>query len=290
MEVCCLPLSSEAALTISTASGIGLEVGTALVKRGGWIVHLFDQNEKAGTEACSTLGPTARFHNLNVAAWEELSKAFHQVFESERRIDFVFGNAGIFETADFWTQHPAGQIPPEPNMNTIEVDLRAVYMTSHLALHYFRQSPPGDKSLVLTASASGLYPGEPIPMYTACKHGVVGLMRSIAKGLIKEGIRCNAICPGPVRTGIIDDATWDAFFSPDVFSQLSFVADRVLQLVDGSAITDSLNKHVEPGAVHGLALEISLDRFYLREQPAYCDRNMARLMRNPDADESKLLK
>lgn len=277
-------------LTMSTASGIGLGVGTALVKKGGWIVHLFDRNEKAGTEASSSLGSAANFHNVNVTDWQELSSTFHKVFTTQGRIDFVFGNAGIFETTDFYQKHPADQIPPEPNMNTIEVNLRAVYTTSYLALHYFRQSPPGDKSLVLTSSCSGLYPGERISMYTACKHGVIGLMRSIAKGLIKEGVRCNAICPGPVRTGIMDEATWDAFFTPDMFSPVSFVADLVLQLVDGSALTDALNKHVEAGSVHGQALEISVDKFYLREQPPYCDKNMAKMLRFPDVDESKLLK
>lgn len=263
-------------------------MGTALVQRGGWIVHLFDLNEEAGKQAASSLGAAAVFHKVNVAEWQALSKGFQDTFASHGRIDFVFGNAGIFESTNFFEKHPTDQSLPEPNMNTLEVNIRAVYTTSYLALHYFRQSPPGDKSLVLTASVSGLYPGESIPMYTAAKHGVIGLMRSIAKGLIKEGVRCNAICPGPVRTGIIDGAMWDAFFSPDLFSPISFVVDLVLQLVDGNALTDALNKRVESGAVHGQALEISVDKFYLREHPPACDKNMARIVGILEVEENEL--
>lgn len=276
-------------LTISIASGFGLEVATALVKRGGWKIHLFDRNEEAGKAACSSLGNAATFHKVDVIIWRELSETFQDVFTKEGRLDFVFANAGIMEKSKFYDQHPAGQIPPELDWTTVEVDMKAVYTTSYLALHYFRQSPATDKSLVMTASAAGLYPGKLIPTYGGSKHAVVGFMRCIASELFREGIRCNAICPGAFKTGLLDDAVWDAIFAPDVFGSMSFVADVVLRLVDGDTLTDCLNNRVESGKVYGQTVEISVDRVYLREHATFCDTKMARAIGIRDTTHIKTL-
>lgn len=276
-------------MTVCTASGFGLGVATALVKRGEWNVHLFDRNAPAGEAVSSSLGTAATFHAVDVADYRSLSEAFHNTFTTEGRIDFVFANAGISEMAAFYDQHPAGQIPPDPNLTTVDVDFKSVCTTSYLALHYFRQSPAGDKALVSTASSAGLYSSAILPTYSGAKSAVIAFTRSIAKGLVKEGIRCNAICPAGFRTGLVDNETWDRIFAPDVLGDISSVVNRVLQLVDGKEMIDAVNNRVAEGEINGLIVEIVLDQFYFREPPIFSNPVMAKTAGVRDLDKVKYM-
>ena len=145
---------------------MGLAVGTALAQRG-WSVHLLDLNGAQGLKAAKTLSAT--FHKVNATVYSQLSSAFEDIFRAEGRVDFVFGNAGIVERFNFYAAHPTTGPPPEPDMRVVEINLKAVYTTSYLALHYFRQSPGGDKSLLLTASCGGLYGCPGSAMYSGTK-------------------------------------------------------------------------------------------------------------------------
>lgn len=153
----------------STASGIGLAVATALVRRGDWHVHLLDVNGISGLKAAKDLAGAATFHEVDVTAYSEIARMFDNIFRAEGRLDFVFANAGILERLDFYEQHPAGNPPPEVNMRVVDINLKAVYTTSYLVLHYFRQCPSSDRSLVLTASCGGLYACPNRPMYSGTK-------------------------------------------------------------------------------------------------------------------------
>lgn len=211
--------------------------------------------------------------------WSSLSQAFHKVFTTEKRIDFVFANAGIAEAGlRLYERHPADQVPPEPQLAIVDINLKAVITTSYLAIHYFRHSPPSDKNLVMTASAAGLYPAARGPSYSATKHGVVGFMRSIAQGVGKEGIRCNAICPSFFKTNLADEATWSKFFTPDTFGDIPFVADVVAQILDGNDLVDTLGNRVEKGKFSGQTVEIIVDKVYLREAPTISNRIMAKTL------------
>ena len=151
---------------------MGLAVATALLNRSDWHVHLLDLNQDRGQEAASKLGKGAHFHKVNVTSYAELSSVFAQVFKAERRLDFVFANAGIVEKYDFYARHDTGSDPPpEPDQLTTDICLKAVITTSYLAHHYFRQSPGHGKgtSLVMTASCGAFYPSEFCPIYSGAK-------------------------------------------------------------------------------------------------------------------------
>lgn len=152
---------------------MGLAVGTALVKRGNWTVHLLDLNGAAGLNAVKSLGPDAHFHKVNATVYSELAQVFDDVFKVEGRLDFVFGNAGIVERLNFYEKHEGSGPPPELDMRVVEINLKAVYTTSYLALHYFRRSPQSDKALILTASCGGLYGCPGSAMYAGTKRKFV---------------------------------------------------------------------------------------------------------------------
>lgn len=82
-----------------------------------------------------------------------------------------------------------------------DLNLRTIMATTDAAIPQLRRR--GGSSLLYTASTSGLQGSVFSPVYSAMKFGVLGFMRSLAKRLAPEGIRCNAVCPGSVDTPML---------------------------------------------------------------------------------------
>lgn len=85
--------------------------------------------------------------------------------------------------------------------NAVTLNLRTVLVTTEAALPEMRARGAG--ALLYTASTSGISGSQFSPVYSAVKHGVVGLVRGLAKRYAKEKIRVNAICPGPIDTPML---------------------------------------------------------------------------------------
>ncbi|KAK4570497.1 hypothetical protein LTR86_002577 [Recurvomyces mirabilis] len=283
------PQSALSALITGGSSGMGLAVAQARAERG-WSVHLVDlQGPLQQVE-------NATFHKTNVTDYDSLASTFQKVFDTDGRLDFVFANAGIVERFDFYEAHPTGKPPPPPNQLVVDINLKAVINTSWLAQHYFRQSKQSDsKNLVMTASVGALYRCQVSPSYCATKHGVLGFMRSIAPFYYQNkdiNARVNAICPGTVKTNLLDPAAW-ATFSDDVFVPIEKIVSTVLMLIDGHDV-DGIGLDGLPlagangvgangsaagdGKLYGKAVELSGRKHYYRDQVAYCDDHMAKCM------------
>lgn len=282
---------NQCAIITGGASGMGLAVAEALSRRGGWHLHLLDLNAERGEQAVQSV-QGATFHKTNVLDYDSLASVFQHVYDTEGRLDFVFANAGIVERFNFYDTHPAGKPPPPPDQTVIDINLKSVINTTWLAQHYFRQSTSStNKNLVMTASVGGLYRCQVSPSYCASKHGVVGLMRSVAPHFLKhDGIRVNAICPGTVKTNLLDPAAW-ATFSDDVFVPIEKIQETVLMLIDGKD-TGAKPLHSESNGngvgvnddgkgelLWGKAVELSGRNHYYRSQPAYCDLHMEMCMK-----------
>ncbi|KAK3710797.1 hypothetical protein LTR37_010021 [Vermiconidia calcicola] len=266
---------------------MGLAVAQALGKRGGWRIHLLDLNAERGEQAAKEV-PNATFHQTNVTDYDSLANIFQSVFEGDGRLDFVFANAGIVERYSFFEEHPMGKTPPPPDLTVIDINLKSVVNTTWLAQHYFRQSKQSEnKNLVMTASSGGIYRSPASPSYTAAKHGVVGLMRSVATNFYqKDGIRVNAICPATVRTNLLEKEAWDTFTN-SVFVPIEKIQELVLMLIDGQDVGGKTLGDGKPLSnrpegdtrkLNGKAVEVSGSDHYYRDQPDFCDENMAKCM------------
>ena len=86
--------------------------------------------------------------------------------------------------------------------NTLSVTLTGVFLTFRSALPLMTQGG----RLIAIASTASLQGGANIPAYAAAKHGVLGLVRSVAQDVAKKGITCNAVCPGFVDTDMAETA------------------------------------------------------------------------------------
>jgi NAD(P)-dependent dehydrogenase (short-subunit alcohol dehydrogenase family) len=159
---------------IDIASGMGLAVAKALSARNDWHIHILDINQERGIQTTKEV-PRTTFHRANVTKYSDLAAAFQNVFLESGSLDFVFANAGVIERTNFYATHSeTGRgvtPPPEPDLLSIDADLKGVVLTSYLAQHYFRHSPHRGKgsSLVMTASCGGLYPSPYSPLYSAAK-------------------------------------------------------------------------------------------------------------------------
>lgn len=266
-------------------SGIGLASAQALASRSGWKVYILDFNTTAGEAAAAQIGPSASFIQVDITNYKSLANSFKTIFQLEKRLDFVFANAGIGERATFYTVHDTGiEPPPEcPELTkVVDVVLNGVINTAYLARHYFRLTPDdvaADKSLVITASCGAFYPSYYSPIYTAAKHGVLGFMRSIAPIYYKEDkIRVNAVCPGTVKTNLLSSVEWAAF-PTEYFTPVEKIVEAVLIFVDGK---DTSDKGRDVGVMNSKAIECSGRNHYYREQYEYCDEPMKLVMQSTE--------
>jgi SDR family mycofactocin-dependent oxidoreductase len=125
------------------------------------------------------------------------------------RLDIVSANAGIgsFGRAD--------ELPEQTWQDMIDTNLTGVWHAAKAAIPHLRSGGRGG-SIILTSSTAGLMALENMAHYVAAKHGVVGLMRTLALELAPDMIRVNSVHPTSVNTPMIhNDATY-ALFAPDL--------------------------------------------------------------------------
>lgn len=273
---------SKVAIITGGCSGTGLEVAKLFHETASWALHLLDFNDAAGRSAVAEI-PGAQYHKVDVTDYTALGKVFETVFKAEGKVDFVFANAGIVERNNFYEPSVTSgtEPPPVPNLSSLTVNLNGVINTTHLAMHYMRLSPHGEKgaSIIMTASCGGIYPSDFSPVYSASKAGVVHFMRSIAPTLYhNEGIRCHAVLPGTVRTNLLLPSEWESF-PAHFFTPVAKVASTVAMLEKGGEeLTDADGRVIPAGRDYGLAAEICGERHYFREQLPWCDDAMRQLM------------
>lgn len=302
--------SNRAAIITGGASGMGLGVAHALAKSGGWDITIIDLNASVGEtaaqairESASTSAPPSKatFAQADITDYDALAAVFQSTFTRTRRLDFVFANAGIAERPGFYAKHDTPDDglapPPKAKMDEImlvsRICLDAVYYTTYLAQHYFRQTPREvlggahrAQNIVMTSSSGGIYPTGFYPLYTAAKYGVVGFMRAIAPSFYKnDGIRVNTINPGPLRTGLLPSDDWDRF-PQDRMTDVDKVAAVVLMLIEGKDETATPEMRLDGEGMDGggrdllwgNAVEISGQRHYYRATPRYSDETMEKVM------------
>jgi len=123
------------------------------------------------------------------------------------RLDIVLANAGVFELA------PALELTDGAWQEMIDINLTGVWNTCRVALPHLIDS--GGGSIVITSSTAGLKGTPNTIHYTAAKHGVIGIMRTLANEFGKQSVRVNTVHPTGVDTVMIqNEKTW-GLFTPD---------------------------------------------------------------------------
>ena len=191
------------------ASGFGKAFALKYVE-AGCTVTIGDVDRVKGEQLQKEYS-AIRFVYCNVLSWQDQCTLFQTAMSrATRGIDIVIANAGVTEGK--FCEELLKEPLQEPNLRTLDINLRAQFYTAKLAHFYFSKSRPlpngAKKNLILLGSMAsvGEIPGG--PEYTAAKHGMLGLMRSLRRTSPQEpgngACRVNSIHPWFVETGIID--------------------------------------------------------------------------------------
>ncbi|KAH9055930.1 NAD(P)-binding protein [Lactarius vividus] len=192
------------------ASGIGKETALTFGRHGARVVigDLDTVGAEAVADAIKEEGGTASFIKCNVVKWEDQVALFDLAVAQFGAVDIVIPNAGILENTEVChgnVQFVDGK-PVAPKLLTLEVNLIGLFYTVHLGMYYMKHNRTADswKSLVMIGSVASWVGFFSAQQYTASKHAVLGLMRSLDPIIAGENIRTACIHPWFADTHIID--------------------------------------------------------------------------------------
>ena len=190
-------LGGKVAVITGGGSGIGLATARRFAAEGATVV-IGDMDEKAGEAAAKDVG--GLFVKVNVADEDQVNNLFDQAMKTYGSVDVAFNNAGISPPDDDsieTTELPAWQ-------KVQDINLKSVYLCCRAALRHM--VPQGSGSIINTASFVAVMGSATSQIsYTASKGGVLAMSRELGVQFARQGIRVNALCPGPVNTPLLQE-------------------------------------------------------------------------------------
>lgn len=190
-------LKDRVAVITGGASGIGFATAERFAAEGAFVV-IADVDPTTGEAAAAKVGGV--FRPVDVADEGMVNTLFDGVAAEFGRIDIAFNNAGISPADDDSIE--TTELPAWDRVQ--DVNLKSVYLCSRAALRHM--VPAGRGSIINTASFVALLGSATSQIsYTASKGGVLAMSRELGVQFARQGVRVNALCPGPVNTPLLQE-------------------------------------------------------------------------------------
>jgi len=186
--------AGKTAVVTGGASGIGAAAVRRFHGEGASVV-ISDVNDAAGEALAAELGSRAIYRRADVSQWPDVQALIAKAVATFGRLDILFNNAGV------GGRSAIEDLPVERWKEIVAIDLDSVFYGCKAAIPVMKAN--GGGVIVNTASISGMAADYQLAAYNAAKAGVINFTRAAAIDHVRDGIRINAVCPGPVDTPII---------------------------------------------------------------------------------------
>jgi len=195
-------LTDKVVMVTGAASGIGRASARVFAREGAHVI-VTDRDDEGGGQTVAEIeaaGGQATFHALDVTDPSRITAVVDAVVAAHGRLDGAFNNAGAPGRTT-----PFLDLTDEALSSLIDVNLRGVFHCMQAQIRHMLTQGKG--AVVNTASMAGLRGLPMMHPYTATKHAVVGLTRSVALEYAQAGLRINCICPGAIETPMLRGLT-----------------------------------------------------------------------------------
>ena len=258
-------VQGKVVIVTGAADGLGKAIATTYAENGMKVV-ISDINEQLGqktVEEILTYNGEASFFKANVAIEEDVKNLVAFALTKYGKLDGIVNNAGIAAPNKVLHELSIQEFEAVQNVN-----LKGVFLGMKYGIEAILKSKSSSGFIINIASLAGLQGNSGMSLYTASKHGVVGLTKNAALDYAAHNITINAICPGTFRTSIWNNAPEEVIadlakkLSPngrlgdptEIANLALFLASDLSRFTNGSIIS------VDAGASAGKALPIEWDK------------------------------
>ncbi|MDP3652154.1 MAG: 3-hydroxybutyrate dehydrogenase [Rhodoferax sp.] len=215
-----MKFQDKVCIVTGAASGIGKEIALTFAREGGQVA--IADLQQGAAQACANeitqSGCTAMAVAMDVTSEAQVHAAVAQVVAAYGGVDVLVSNAGI------QTVHPLEEFPFADWKKLLAIHLDGAFLTTRACLPHMRFAGKGG-SIIYMGSVHSKEASKLKSAYVTAKHGLIGLCKTVAKEGAEHGIRANVICPGFVRTPLVDKQI------PEQAKALGISEEEVIQKV-----------------------------------------------------------
>lgn len=194
-----MKLQDKVCIVTGAASGIGREIALTYARAGGKVVvaDLSKEAAQATVDEIAKTGGTAMAVAMDVTREDQVNAGVAEVVAAYGGVDVLVSNAGI------QIVHPIEEFPFADWKKMLAIHLDGAFLTTKACVPHMQASGKGG-SIIYMGSVHSKEASVLKSAYVTAKHGLIGLCKTVSKEGGKYGIRANVICPGFVRTPLVE--------------------------------------------------------------------------------------